>query len=163
MQENREKQKQKPLLSTPDFMQWSNPVKLSAITLMYFVYECICCGCHLLTGRPSVSIMVWSPWVKPAPGDEAPGWRCWTGICCPQGTEFSSCSSLTFHEKHLEPFFQGLWHCWSRRCSWFHSFLHDLFYFSWLGCSWQDSWPLCLLPYFSFTSRWSESASRVAH
>lgn len=35
IQESGEKQKQKPLLSTPDFMHWSNSVKLSAVVLMY--------------------------------------------------------------------------------------------------------------------------------
>lgn len=39
IQENGKKQKQKPLLSTPDFMHWSNSVKLSAVVLMYPAYE----------------------------------------------------------------------------------------------------------------------------
>lgn len=35
IQESGEKQKQKPLLSTPDFMHWSDSAKLSAVVLMY--------------------------------------------------------------------------------------------------------------------------------
>lgn len=45
----RRKTEANPLLSAPDFMQQSNSVKLSKITVMYLGHGRTQSGCHLLT------------------------------------------------------------------------------------------------------------------
>lgn len=59
-------------------------------------------------------------------------------------------SSLSLHEKRLEPCIQGLGHCLSRSRPWPHSCDFNLL--GW-GYSWQDSWPLCLLAGLRHISR----------
>lgn len=71
----------------------------------------ICWQCLFL---PSMSIMVCSPSDRPALGMWHQAKDAKLEYAGPRAVSSVSRSSLSFHEKYLEPCFQGLWHCLSR-------------------------------------------------